>query len=427
MSRRIGCPGSLALEERCPNTTSSFAEEGTAAHEVGQWALTEDAPFADIYEGSRTANGWVVDDEMAGYVQVYIDNIRITVKRFEEMGAKVTLLVEQRVDFSSVIGIPNQFGTSDIVMLVEFPDGTTLVSIEDLKYGMGVRVEAQDNDQLRTYALAVVDEYSLAYDIDRVRLVIHQPRLDHISEDELTVAELKEWAGIMIPAARKAVELSDALGETYTVQRLDDEGYLRPSEKNCQFCRAKAHCPALARIAFETVSDDFIDLDAPLEQLKTDLQAGVIKLDEGMLTTKQIARAGFLIDVIEDFCHAVRGRIQAELLSGGTVECEAGGWKLVEGRRGWRYWADKDEAEKLLKAMRLKREEMYDFKLITPAKAEKLLAKENPRRWNKLAKIIDQPNGKPSVAPYTDKRKTYVVPDASADFDNIEEDFSDLA
>ena len=58
----------------------------------------------------------------------------------------------------------------------------------------------------------------------------------------------------------------------------------------------------------------------------------------------------------------------------------------------------------MLKSMRLKVDQMYDFKLISPTSAEKLLASAYPRKWTKLQASIHQTNGKPSVAPASDKR-----------------------
>ena len=70
--------------------------------------------------------------------------------------------------------------------------------------------------------------------------------------------------------------------------------------------------------------------------------------------------------------------------------------------------------------MRLKVEEMYDLKLISPTTAEKLAKAGTigPRQWPKLQEIIEQPEGKASVAPVSDKRpalKIAAVEDEFAD------------
>src|SRR5690606_11631223 len=88
------------------------------------------------------------------------------------------------------------------------------------------------------------------------------------------------------------------------------------------------------------------------------------------------------LDMIESWCKAVRRRVESELLAGRPVP----GYKLVEGRRGARQWTNQEEAESALKTMRLKVEEMFDLKLISPTTAEKLhkAGKLGPRQWQRL-------------------------------------------
>jgi hypothetical protein len=111
----------------------------------------------------------------------------------------------------------------------------------------------------------------------------------------------------------------------------------------------------------------------------------------------------------------VRGRIEHELLNGNVVP----GVKLVQGRRGARQWLSTEEAEALLKSMRLKQEQMYNFKLISPTQADKLLAKESPRRWKKVEALITQRDGSPSVAPESDKRPALVIAPPADDFEVV--------
>ena len=61
--------------------------------------------------------------------------------------------------------------------------------------------------------------------------------------------------------------------------------------------------------------------------------------------------------------------------------------------------------------MRLKVEEMYDLKLISPTNAEKLqkAAVIGPRQWTKVQDLIVRPDGKPTVAPESDKRPALEV------------------
>ena len=123
------------------------------------------------------------------------------------------------------------------------------------------------------------------------------------------------------------------------------------------------------------------------------------------------------IGLIEDWCKAIRGEVERRLLSGKPVP----GYKLVEGKQGNRKWTDDGEAEAALKSMRLKLDEMYDRKVISPTSAEKLLKKQSPKRWGTLQKHISRAPGKPSVAPSTDPRPELASTIATAD------DFAALA
>ena len=127
--------------------------------------------------------------------------------------------------------------------------------------------------------------------------------------------------------------------------------------------------------------------------------------------------------MVEDWCKAIRAEVERRLLAGVDIP----GHKLVEGRRGARAWANAEEVEAALKAMRLKVEQMYDLKLISPTTAEKL-AKAGaigPRQWPKLQDMITQADGKPSVAPASDKRPALVVKPVADEFDAVTDDDAD--
>jgi hypothetical protein len=120
------------------------------------------------------------------------------------------------------------------------------------------------------------------------------------------------------------------------------------------------------------------------------------------------------VGLVEDWCRAVRAEVERRLLAGKDVE----GFKLVTGKKGNRQWADGPTVENLFKSFRLKQNEMYKFDLISPTAAEKLL-KDNPKRWSKVQEHITQSDGKPSVAPASDKRP-------ALDIQSVAEDFRDL-
>lgn len=393
--RWMACPGSVALTMGLPDTTSEFAIEGTAAHELAAKCLDGwNNPYDFI---GQEFCGVRVDREMAENIQVYLDYINQIIATGD-----CQMLIEQALDISAITGEQDAKGTSDCVIIT--PDELIVV---DLKYGRGVKVTAQENKQLMLYGLAALQEHELVQDFPQVRLVIVQPRLKHISEWTITPDDLRNF-GESVAACSSVID--QVLKEA---QNLDfvDPGFLHPSESACKFCKAKGACPALRDEVLTKVAEDFPDLTEPVApQLEQSLR------DPGTLTNEQLSNLLGAVDLIEDWCRALRARAEAELFAGREVP----GYKLVEGRKGARTWADPTEVEATLKAMRLKTEQMYDFKLITPTTAEKL-RKEGvigPRQWPKLQTLIAQSEGKPAVVPVTDKRPALVITPTEDGFDD---------
>jgi hypothetical protein len=121
------------------------------------------------------------------------------------------------------------------------------------------------------------------------------------------------------------------------------------------------------------------------------------------------------IEMIEQWCKAVRAETERRLLAGQPVT----GYKLVEGRAGNRAWKDPEAVEEMMKkTFRMRDDQVYDFALISPTKAEKVF-KENPKRWANLQEQIVRSEGKPSVAPATDKRPEMVVKPVMDDFRDL--------
>jgi hypothetical protein len=378
----MACPGSVALEAPFPDTSSSYAAEGTAAHTLAALRLVEYAngptPLREDWLGSSIEEDGFsirVTEDMLAHVEDYAK----LVLKYAEGGQ---LLVEQRVDFSPVIGVPDSFGTSDAIII----KGDELIVI-DLKYGMGVQVDASENEQLQLYALGALNDYDMLADFSVVTMVIHQPRKNHVSEWSVPVQDLRAFG-------RKAALAADA-----AIAGLAEYA---PGEKQCQWCKAKAVCPALkdevqASTALAASPEDFRDLhDVPSDNL-------------GAAMDK--------VALIEGWCLAIRAEVERRLFAGDSVE----GYKLVEGRRGNRSWASETDTEALFKSFRLKQDEMYDLKLISPTKAEKLLKDKSPKRWVKVEGLISRSDGKPSVAPVTDKRPALAITSVADDFRDRDE------
>lgn len=385
------------LEADFPDTSSVYADEGTAAHTLASWVLEDGLP-ADAYIGGEIEVGeraFTVTDDMAAYVQDYAKLVR----DYAEGG---TLMVEQRVPVGHLTGEEGAGGTSDAVIV----KGNELIVV-DLKYGMGVKVDADSNPQLQMYALGALEEFGVLADFDTVTMVIHMPRLNYVGEWSIPVAQLLSFGEEVRSAAQNVFDVTAGAAATGRVQYMHEgidetSRALNPGEKQCRFCKAKAVCPALraevADIVHDTATlDDFADLLPH----KPDSTTGDNYLSIAMSK----------VGLVEDWCKAIRAEVERRLLAGKTVD----GYKLVEGKRGNRKWADPVAVENVFKSFRLRQDEMYDLSLISPTTAEKLL-KSNPKRWAKVQEHITQNEGKPSVASAADKRPALDVQSVADDF-----------
>src|SRR5436190_2339583 len=180
------CEGSVWMSDGQPNNVSRYAAEGTVAHEIADMVLSEQ--IADASEGvgqSFESDGFtfVVDEEMAGYVEEYVEEVRSRVTD----GA--ILFPEQQVRIGHLTGVTGAEGVADAI--IGNDKRTTVI---DLKYGKGVRVNAEDNGQGRLYALGALHKFRQIFDtIEEVEIVIVQPRIENgITSEVLSIGELEE-------------------------------------------------------------------------------------------------------------------------------------------------------------------------------------------------------------------------------------------
>ena len=367
--RWMRCPASPALEAPYPDDSSPYAAEGTLAHLLASEELDGTKPAAERIGEKHTIDGFdfMVDKVMVAYVEDYVKLVR-------EYAQGGVLLVEQRVPIGHMTGETDATGTSDAVIIHAAEKRLTVV---DLKYGMGVKVYADGNEQAMMYALGAVEAYEQLGDFDDICMVIHQPRLNHVAEHWIRADDLMAFA-------KKVSSGAEATR--------NDKAEPVPGEKQCKFCKAKSSCPALQAIVDETTdevatADDFADLG------------------DNALTV-----AMGRVELIEQWCKSVRAEVERRLTKGVAVP----GYKLVEGRKGNRAWSDAKDAQERLSAV-LKRDEMYEEKFISPATAEKLL-KKDPEGLKLLDELTHRPEGKLSVAPAADKRPEKATTAVADDF-----------
>lgn len=398
--RWLNCPASVIISQGLLDTRNSYAAEGTAAHFLASECLTQDVTasyfekyiavedngdcyFTTLAVGAGNRPYFNAEGEMATYVQSYLDYVRDIVR-----DTKGTLFIEQALTLEPITGEKGAKGTSDSVILTD-----NEIIIVDLKYGQGVKVDAENNPQLMIYALAALHEYDFYADFAQARLVIHQPRLNHISEWTISIDELKAFGEQVKRAANYIV--------TLTTDALDEADYC-VSDDTCKFCKALAICPAAQKEVFDAVVNEFDDL--------TDGSGSALEND-------RLAECYSKIDFIKTWCKAIEQATFDKLAKGENIE----GYKLVEGRAGSRKWADEAEAEALMKSMRIKVDLMYDKKIISPTSAEKLAKtdKIGSTQWGKLQNLIIKPQGNPTIAKADDKRPAISLAATADEFDDL--------
>lgn len=365
--RWLACAGSVALIGDTKDESSEYADEGTAAHTLAAWCLDSGfnaAKFRDAIILVKNDDGLIrrsftVDEDMASYVQVYVDAVR------DRVHDDAQLFIEQKLNTGLESKLYGKVtGTGDAIILI--PSARRL-EVHDLKYGRGVKVFAKDNPQLMLYGLGGLHDYAWMSDVDEVLVAIHQPRLDHYDEVVLKVDELRSWVA----------------GPDSTIARIDaGDNTLTPGEKQCKFCPAAHRCPALQKAALDTALIDFADVPD--------------------LTEHGIGAAMNKVELVETWCAAVRTEAR-RLLDAGT---KVPGWMLEEGRQGNRKWTGEDE--NIASELRSGGVDPHKKTIISPADAEKKLAKKNPALWTHLQQYIVR--GAPSINMVRDdgSRKPYV-------------------
>ena len=366
--RWINCPGSIRLSESAHlvEPESAYAQEGTLAHAIAEQklriAVDKTVKAAEL---KRLTKDPMYDGEMDEATTYYAG---LVMEHYNAAGNTAELMIEQRVDFSD--WVPEGFGTSDAIIVNE-----DVIEVIDLKYGKGVRVDAEGNSQMRLYALGACAMFGDLYDFKTVRMTIVQPRLDHVSTEELTLNDLLQWARVYV---KPAAELA-----------LTDDPPLDAGDW-CRWCPARAVCRKRA--------------EANLELARYDFQPG------DLLSDIEIADILGKIDELTKWAADVEAYALQQALAGTTYD----GWKLVEGRSVRKYKDELQVAEKL-KAEGFSEAVLYERKLLGITAMEKLVGKK--KLMETLGDLVEKPAGKPVLVPESDKREAInSAAQAAADF-----------
>lgn len=374
--RWLNCTPSAVLEDKYgERTISAFAAEGTLAHELAELFIRQDIinniseDEADvIYE--RIINDKLYSAEMPDYVNVFVDYCRAQYQeaqttRFSDIRS------ESRVDLRDYV--PESFGTVDCAIVSE-----DTLEIIDLKYGKGVPVYAEWNPQLMLYALGMLAEVSMLYNIAKVRCTIVQPRIDNISSWEIAIEDLYNWADNELrPKAEQAFTGSGELA----------------SGDWCRFCAVKNKCRKL--------------YEDQLEIAKYDFKESALLSDKEIVDV--LSRGPQLVDWVNSIAEYAREKAV-------NHNKNWPGFKLVAGRAN-RRWRNEDEAATRIAelAPELPEDEIFTVKLNGITDIEKKIGK---KKFALLGDVVIKPTGTPVLVPLTDKRPALGVEDAKNDFKN---------
>jgi hypothetical protein len=330
-ARVMACPGSIALSAKAPEPPeSSFAKEGTFLHDIMYQIMMGDLEPTQA-EGFQS-DGMTCDTEL--FMEMIIPALDALDALTKEYGA-YDYEAEAPVYFPK---IPGSFGTADLIAR-----SRSASMIIDYKFGRGVPVSAYKNKQLMYYASAARATEALSDLMNRqkILLVIIQPASpEPLSVYETTHAELDRFESDLVVAWTQAQEHNAPLAEG----------------EHCRFCPAKIICPEIRK---------GVDL--------------ALTKKEDIPTIKDMPELLEIATKLEPWIKAVREQAHSMLETGRTIP----GWKLVP-KRATRQWMDTAGAEKALTSRRMKKSQIFETKLISPAKAEKL-ARRLGLDWSKIA------------------------------------------
>jgi len=410
-SRWRTCAGSVRVirEARASGkipteSTSVYADEGTKAHDWATKVLTDKISIGEV------------PDEFRHHLIGYVAHCRAAEAVAIKTAGDETVVVfnEERVP---LFYRPMDHGTVDHAVVAP-----SFIHVSDLKYGAGVKVDAEDNDQAQIYAISLIQELEIMGGQTFVNdmpvfLTIYQPRHFTFTGEpdtwETTVGDLRD--------------IATSLEADYTAAKEAETGDLTPSEKGCMFCPARGVCAVRAKTNFAgfppvlNVNEDF-----DIEEGKKDVPK---KFDRDTLTTEEIAwvcrNANTIKKVVDD---VVKAEIE-RLKTGGEIQ----GMKLVAGRLGNRTWVDDKAAETFVRGILGVADAYQPRKLISAsqavAKAKGIIGDLSTVAKLKLGLVEDEntktkslihrPAGSPKLVSVDDKGEALTF-NAADDFDTVD-------
>lgn len=359
--RWMNCTPSARLEMDFNDNSGTAAAEGTAAH-----VLCEHKLRRALKMKSKKPVSPYDSDEMNAYTDGYVEFVLEIIEQAKKSCSDPLVLIEQRLDFSKYV--PDGFGTGDCIIV---SDGE--IHCIDYKHGQGVLVNAEDNPQMKLYALGALELYDGIYDIRYVSMTIYQPRRGNVSTFTVLKESLYQWAeDILKPTAELAFV---------------GNGEYCPGVW-CQFCRAAVKCRARAESKLKLAAFEFA-----LPSLLSDEEISEILSSIGDLASWANEIMAYATDAAVN-----HGKHWP-------------GFKVVEGRSNRKYGNEEAVAEAAKKAGY---RDIYKQSLITIIEMQKLMGKA---KFNEiLGSLIIKPPGKLTLVPISDKRPASSTSTAKNDF-----------
>ena len=273
---------SAAMEKGLPDELSEYNREGTCAHAVSECRLANWLDASRDPADEKTVDGYTefFNPEFDEFVRQYVDWVQVKIQEvWAQYGVENTVvLLEQRLHFAQ--WVPEGFGTGDVVILVPGK-----VFVIDLKFGQGVYVDGEDNEQLKLYALGAWGTYNALYDFDEVEVWIHQPRKDNVSGETISVHDI---SGLLTWAQELIVPRAAIAWAAYNGDRRE-ASFSPGTHCNTGFCKARFTCAARARYHLE-LADRPYALDEPDHLGVEEMEEITVRADPLARWAKDVSR-----------------------------------------------------------------------------------------------------------------------------------------
>ena len=405
------CPGSVREEAKYPEERSgSAAIDGTHSHTLLEHCIKAGLADPTLMVGVRLMDDegeFVIDADRAARVKMAIEYVK---SRVTQLNGMAEVVPETRVDPQWFTNRDDLSGTVDIQII-----SGDVLEIIDYKDGMA-EVPAEGNLQLEQYALGKLAECRKGYNVPdqypwhEVRMTIIQPKLALRGGTPITT-----WT---VPVSELLTKISVLVDQARATDNPDAP--LIPGDSQCKYCRAKGACSALAGNVMKEVGIMF----QPIADQTFEIAQQSADRDPAVMSDDQIRQVMEAAPLMRQLLEAVEKEALRRLEAGQSIP----GLKLVNGR-GSRTWAlpEEEMAKKLVK-MGIPKTAIYETKLVSPAKAEKLVWEKRdgtkvsltPRQMSRMEQeYVSKMAGKLTVVPESDSRPA-VVKNAAPMFSVVE-------